>query len=733
LKSALEINFPFEEIDPIAKRESYRKELYRPIYHTHKWWAQRLGSVFRALVIGATLDENQDIWDNFYQKQNYSGKIILDPFMGSGTTLGESIKSGCKAIGCDINPVSSFIVGQALRSIPKPKLIQTFNALETKVKARINRFYRKAHPVTGEECQVLYFFWVKVVTTPTGKQLPLFNNYVFSRNAYPSKKPNSQIICPFCYGINVARYDSIELQCYKCHNTFNPQEGPASGKMVRDTDTGKNYSIIELIAQTQEPPQHVMYAAMVQTAAGTREYLEITDADRELYATATIELEQLSTSYPEGIVEPGHNTIQALRYNYHHWRDFFNDRQRLCLTYLLEGILEIDDQIIKEAFIGLFSGTLEFNNMFCSFKGEGTGAVRHMFNNHVLRPEKTPLENSVWGSSRNSGSFLSLFMSRLLKAQEYRDAPFEIKATKSDKVFCSDPIRPKEAMTFDQLSALEEPAYLVLNGDSSKLPLPDKSVDAVITDPPYFDFVHYSELSDFFYAWLKPALEGTNKTFAQNNSRRTGEVQQKEPGAFAEALSSVFSECRRVMKDDAVLAFSFHHSRIEGWLAIYHAIEKAGLAIATVYPVTAEMSTASPKSAAKEPINLDAIFVCKKALTSSALLTDDVALWTNSQFEYRSLCKRLLAVGRELSEGDKRVIMVSSFLNQCSAARLSYSQVVERLHGKELKDLSEYLPEIQLEESEPTTDSLNKINFSNELQNQLDSDTIASHAFCLSA
>ena len=36
--------FPFEAIDQIAERESYRKEIYRPIYHIHKWWAQRLGS-----------------------------------------------------------------------------------------------------------------------------------------------------------------------------------------------------------------------------------------------------------------------------------------------------------------------------------------------------------------------------------------------------------------------------------------------------------------------------------------------------------------------------------------------------------------------------------------------------------------------------------------------------------------------------------------------------------------
>lgn len=41
---------------------------------------------------------------------------------------------------------------------------------------------------------------------------------------------------------------------------------------------------------------------------------------------------------------------------------------------------------------------------------------------------------------------------------------------------------------------------------SQKLDLPDSSLDAVITDPPYFDSVPYADLSDFFYVWLKRSI-----------------------------------------------------------------------------------------------------------------------------------------------------------------------------------------------------------------------------------
>jgi putative DNA methylase len=41
---------------------------------------------------------------------------------------------------------------------------------------------------------------------------------------------------------------------------------------------------------------------------------------------------------------------------------------------------------------------------------------------------------------------------------------------------------------------------------ATELPYPDNYFDAVFTDPPYYDNVHYAELSDFFYVWLKRSI-----------------------------------------------------------------------------------------------------------------------------------------------------------------------------------------------------------------------------------
>src|SRR5437016_937746 len=92
---ALEAEFPFEHLNPLAQLESWRKEVNRPIYHVHKWWANRLGSVFRAIILAGSTEAGGDVWGKFYGKgHDLRDCIVLDPFMGSGTTIGEALKLG---------------------------------------------------------------------------------------------------------------------------------------------------------------------------------------------------------------------------------------------------------------------------------------------------------------------------------------------------------------------------------------------------------------------------------------------------------------------------------------------------------------------------------------------------------------------------------------------------------------------------------------------------------------
>ncbi|MCK5253744.1 MAG: DNA adenine methylase, partial [Thermoplasmata archaeon] len=137
----IEKEFPSRELSIIAERESWRKEIFRPIYHIHKWWAKRLGSVFRGIVLGALLNDDEDIIEHYYRRRDLSETVILDPFMGSGTTVGEALKLGCRAIGKDINPVSYQIVKTALEKDDLEDINCTYKKIERTVSNRITDYY----------------------------------------------------------------------------------------------------------------------------------------------------------------------------------------------------------------------------------------------------------------------------------------------------------------------------------------------------------------------------------------------------------------------------------------------------------------------------------------------------------------------------------------------------------------------------------------------------------------
>ena len=663
-KKAIESNFPIVEVSQLAKKESWRKEINRPIYHIHKWWAKRLGSVFRAIALTALTPEKLEHWMDFYKYHNFDGKIILDPFMGSGTTLGESLKLGCKVIGGDINPISTFLVQQALTRVSEKDLRATFAQLEQKVAKDIQQYYQTQDPQTHELIPVLYYFWVKTAITVDDESIPLFSNYVFSKNAYPNKKPTAQIICPKCWNIIEDRFDTTQVVCPHCQAKFNPQEGSAKGQYVTSR-SGDRYKIKDLIQAQNAPPEHQMYAMLALRSNGEKIYLPIKDEDRKLFQDATNRLASEDLPLPTLAVRSGHNTDQARGYNYCQWRDFFNARHLLCLGLLLRAILEIEDKTIQEQFICLFSSTLEFNNLFCSFKGEGTGAVRHMFSHHILKPERTPLENCVWGTGQGSGTFATLFESRLIPAKRYLDNPFEISIEtdlfgndiSSKKLTASQSINVKLVDSWKEFIK-EKNAALVINGSSEKLPIPDGVVDVVITDPPYFDFIHYSELSDFFFAWLSPALRDRYLSFQHNDSSHSGEVQHHDPEKFAQQLSRVFTECYRVLEKNGLLIFSFHHSRSDGWVAIYKAIQTSGFRVVAAHPVYAEMKGASPKASVKEPISLDAIIVCRKNEEDSNSYVEDIPI----ENKVEKLEQMMESSGIKLSESDKLVILASQLL-----------------------------------------------------------------------
>jgi adenine-specific DNA methylase len=688
--------FPFETLSDVAETESWRKEINRPTTHIHKWWAQRLGTVFRAMTIGAFAPSGADIFDLFYKPVRIPGGTVFDPFMGSGTTLAETVKLGAKAVGRDINPVAHFLVKCALSIHDRKAILETFHAIERDVADKLRSYYRTTLP-DGTQAEVLYYFWVKTVDCPScATTVDLFSSQIFARHAYPKKFPQAQAVCPHCGGINEVHVEARNARCASCKKTFDPSAGPAKGQTATCPCCSHTFPIAKTIRAENHPPAHRLYAKLVLLPGGKKAYHAATEEDRALYEKAERELAKRKNPFPIVSIEPGYNTNQALGYNYRHWHDMFNARQLLCLSILAERIRVIADPVLRELFTCLFSGALEFNNMFASYKGEGTGAVRHMFAHHILKPERVPLEANLWGTEKSSGSFSTMFEGRIRRALDYADDPFELrlsprKGSKAEKVYgLSEKIGARVAESYRDF-AQDARVYLSC-GDSGATDLPDCSVDVVLTDPPFFDNVHYSQLADFFHVWQRHIL-GEDGTRVTGTTRSEREVQNAKAEDFTDRLSSVWQETHRVLKNDGLLAFTYHHSRPEGWRCVLQALMQAGFGITAAHPIKAEMSVAMPKQQAKEPIDLDIIIVCRKrAQLETHRWNGD--LWGTVAPPAQEQVNRLRAAGRKLSRNDVRVIVTAQLLRQLSrsptldsalhlldSANGDTEALIDRIHG----------------------------------------------------
>lgn len=680
---AIEDHFPFEDLSEVAEIESWRKEIYRPIYHIHKWWAQRLGSVFRAAILGAAASKGSSVMELFYEPVRLPELVVFDPFMGSGTTVGEAQKLGCTVIGRDINPVAFQAVRTALGPVDRRRLDELFRQLDASVGRELRDLYRSVDS-DGNPCNVLYYFWVKTLPCPSCTQsVDLFPAYVFARHAYVKRHPTVQVLCPECDAIFACHNDARQAHCADCGATFDPHQGPAKRTTAACRRCGHEFPIAKTARAAGRLPNHRLYAKLVLRADGDKEYLRINDADLADFAAARERLQALDPPLPRVPIQNGYNTRQILNYGYGFWHELFNDRQLLALTRLAQAIQDLPLGPERDALAVLFSGVLEFNNMFASYKGEGTGAVRHMFSHHILKPERMPIEANPWGTPKSSGAFSTLYQSRLLRALDYREAPFELAVDRSGqrkqgrKVLGVSPPLVGDVVTAYPREGLKPGSTYLSCGNSAATDLPERSVDLVITDPPFFDNVHYSELADFFYVWQELYFNGSGLRDACT-TRNPGEVQDIDAASFAAKLGRIFQECHRVLRDEGLLIFSYHHSREDGWSAVARAVLGAGFSFVQSQPVKSEMSVAAPKSQAKEPIDLDVLLVCRKQNSDKRQRRTFAAALDAALVGARQKVARFNRVRRLLSRNDVRIILLSQLLVEICPER-SCSEVEAEL------------------------------------------------------
>ena len=110
----METNFDETLIAGLASAEKQVQQSYRPIIAVHKWFARRPGTLFRGLALAELVD--RPLGEHYFDSHDLDG-VILDPFMGGGTSLFEANRMGLSVIGYDTNPMSRWLVERELEQL----------------------------------------------------------------------------------------------------------------------------------------------------------------------------------------------------------------------------------------------------------------------------------------------------------------------------------------------------------------------------------------------------------------------------------------------------------------------------------------------------------------------------------------------------------------------------------------------------------------------------------------
>jgi adenine-specific DNA methylase len=568
-----------------------------------------------------TEDELNAPWNLYLEDVNLGDKIVLDPMMGGGTTIIDSLKLGCKAIGQDLNPVSWFLVKMMVEPVERQSLENAFEELELRVSSDVRKYYKTICPDCELPADTLYHFWVKELPClECTTNILLFRGYVLTRRR---NKDLQCVICPSCGNLFDSSRNAVQAECSKCKTKFDPVKSKnVEGKHYNCTnpDCGCKNRIVDAMQEFGKPKERLYAVEYYCPKCKKKGYKEAESFDMDLYEQAKQEYAAKSETWrgqliPETAIPKGKETYPRLikNHGYRYWSDMFNERQLLSLGKILAGIseLEVSDQI-RNLLLITFSKSLEYNNMLCEYD-RSNQKLSKMFSKHAFHPPLNPVENNVWGSGYGLGTFLSMIRNTLL-AKDYNSRPFEkyIQDGKTLQRNLRNSINGRVGNLFED----RDSNVMLMCDDSTTLRIPDGSVDAIITDPPYFGNVMYSELSEFYYAWLRLVLKDEYENFRDEHVPSTSEVvvntmHQKDGEAFVEGLTAIFKEAGLKLKEDGLLVFTFHHREEKAWDALLRSIFDAGFYVSTVYPIHSEKRT-SRHIFGKNNIHYDMIIICRR-------------------------------------------------------------------------------------------------------------------------
>jgi putative DNA methylase len=553
-----------------------------PIYRVHRWFARRLGSQFRALLTAAALPataSTNDFWELFEGTPDLSGKIILDPFAGGGTSLVEGARVGANVVCYEIDPVASMITSFELNATK----LQPARLSYEQLTEDLTEFFSDYHTtlVQGVPHPVLYHFWVEVFTCAAcGSMFDLHPTFQLARDA---ARQLQWVHCSSCDNVHELPLSRRTVSC-ACGTKTRIEQGnyvrgscvcPACGHSEPHSVAGRATPHYRLFAQEY----------LAGAGADRRRVFKAAEGDDQArYQKAVDSLARFEREF--GVVGPvraipttGRSDARPMINGIVNYRQLFNDRQRLHLGVLAKRIAAEPDKALKKVLELAYSEHLTTNSMYTSYAA-GYRRTSAMFAMHGFRHIVRPVEVNPWLAGEGRGTFPNV-VKKVLRALDYAHAPY---------FYVRDGLSEP-----GKVQAKRSGSSRVYNKSSESMSeVGTQTVDLVLTDPPYFDNVSYSELSDFYLAWAQylgaaPAgYRDATRCSPMEESLAVAASNEASRSKFAEQLARILREVHRVLKSGGRLVFTYHHSTSEAWLLLAKAIIAAGFSVVRAFPMRGE-------------------------------------------------------------------------------------------------------------------------------------------------
>jgi putative DNA methylase len=537
---------------------------------------------------------------------------ILDPFAGGGTIPLEAQRLGLEAHASDLNPVA-VLINKALIEIP-PKFagrapvfpgaadnrldwpratglaedVRRYGRwMRDEAEKRIGHLYPKAKLGDGSEATVIAWIWARTVICPNpacGIEMPLASKWWLGK-----KKGKEAYVVPEVV-------DGPDGERVEYRIGHDPKKAP-----IKDTDgtVGRTGAVCvacgggcELEYIRSEGRAGRIGARLIATVAeGNR---------RRIYLAPTREQEESArvacpANIPQGALPEAALGFRVQAYGFTKWADLFTYRQLTALTTFSDLVSEARRMVLADA---LVIGMSEGGRLVDS--GTNASAYADAVSTYLGLgvSRMSDISNSFCGWENTKSQVRHIFTRQAISMLwDYGEAPPFGKAAGSYEVSLGNLAKA--------IDAVGPPTSFAFQADASSL----SYLDGVIsTDPPYYDNIGYSDLSDFFYIWLRrslcevhPDLLNTllvpkNDELVANPYRHNGPQGAKK--FFEDGFREVFSLARKrtLPGYPITVYYAFKQSESDvdgnastGWQTLLEGMIRSGWTITGTWPMRSEL------------------------------------------------------------------------------------------------------------------------------------------------